>query len=128
MYHHSRNDCGRSKRNRLRKNAFEGSTISLIVDYVEVNYASRISLRDVAAAMGYSPAYLTCMFRKRVGLPVTAWIIQRRIAEAQRLLRESTAAVSEICGDVGFNDVGYFTRQFARHVGATPSRYRDMSR
>ncbi len=116
MHHQSRNE------------AFERGTISLIVEYVEVNYASQISLRDVAAALGYSPAYLTCMFRKRFGVPVTAWIIQRRIAEAQRLLRESSAAVSEICGDVGFNDVRYFTRQFARHVGATPSRYRGMSR
>ncbi|HEV2737013.1 MAG TPA: AraC family transcriptional regulator [Candidatus Elarobacter sp.] len=128
MDQQSRDDCGRSKRNRPRNDAIERGTISLIVEYVEVNYASQISLRDVAAAMGYSPAYLTFIFRKRFGVPVTAWIIQRRIAEAQRLLRESTAAVSEICGNVGFNDVCYFTRQFARHVGATPSRYRSMSR
>jgi AraC-like DNA-binding protein len=103
-------------------------TVSRIVEYVDANYAARISLRDVADALGYSPAYLTCMFRKRVGIPVTAWIIRRRISEAQRLLCESAATVNEICEHVGFSDVCYFTRQFVRHVGATPGRYRFISR
>jgi AraC-like DNA-binding protein len=121
-----RSEESRAERVRLRRDATESCTVSLIVEFVEANYASRISLREVADALGYSRAYLTCMFRKRVGMPVTAWIIQRRISEAQRLLHESGATVDEICGRVGFNDLCYFTRQFTRHVGSTPGRYRGM--
>ncbi len=99
-----------------------------VVEYIEENFARQISLRDVAEAMGYSPCHLTTTFRQKTGVPVTAWIIQRRIAEAQRLLGEANLDVAATCELVGFRDLCYFTRQFVRHVGVTPGRYRASSK
>jgi two-component system response regulator YesN len=96
----------------------------LVVDYVERNYTDRISLRDVAAAFGYSAAHLTTQFREATGTPVTLWIVKRRIAAAQKLLSEEDVSVADACEMVGFSDLRYFTRQFFRHVGVTPGRFR----
>lgn len=96
-----------------------------IRDYVEANYCAQISLRDVAHELGYSAAHLTNAFRRQTGTPVTAWIIKRRIEAAQELLRGDDTTVASVCEHVGFNDLCYFTRQFVRHVGITPARYRD---
>lgn len=93
--------------------------------YIERHYAAPISLRDVARDLGYSPAHLTYVFRRETGSPVTASIIERRISAARDLLRRSTASVEDVCEHVGFRDLRYFTRQFARHVGLTPCRYRE---
>jgi len=59
-----------------------------------------------------------------MGMPITAWIIKRRILAAQSLLAEQDLNVAATCEAVGFNDLCYFTRQFVRHVGMTPGRFR----
>lgn len=97
---------------------------NLVADYVERNYSDRISLRDVAAAFGYSAAHLTTQFRQATGTPVTSWIVKRRISAAKKLLSEEDVSVAVACEMVGFSDLRYFTRQFFRYVGVTPGRFR----
>ena len=99
----------------------------LVVDYLERNYTARISLRDVAAALGYSACHLTTKFRETTGTPVTSWIVQRRIVAAQQLLSEGNVSVSAACEAVGFTDLAYFRRQFIRYAGITPGRFRSVS-
>lgn len=95
-----------------------------IVEYIEQNYTNQISLRDVAAAFGYSAAHFTTAFRRSTGMSVTAWIIQRRVSAARTLLGQADVSVASVCDAAGFNDLCYFTRQFQRHVGVTPGRFR----
>jgi AraC family transcriptional activator of pobA len=102
----------------------ESSLVPLVRDFVEAHYAEPISLRDVARTLGYSPAHLTNSFSRATGVPVNAWIVQRRIAAARKLLSEGSSTVASACEQVGFNDLCYFRRQFVRHVGVTPGRYR----
>jgi AraC-like DNA-binding protein len=99
-----------------------------VVDFVEENYTAAISLRDVAQALGYSPAHLTHKFSSLTGTPVTAWIIKRRLCAAQELLIETKQNVVAVCEAVGFGDLCYFTRQFVRHVGVTPAQFRSASK
>jgi AraC family transcriptional activator of pobA len=103
----------------------EQRIVELVVAYVEANFSAPISLRDVARELGYSAPYLTHVFRRRTGTPVTAWIIDTRIRAAEELLRANGGTVAAVCERVGFNDVCYFSRQFARRVGLSPGRYRD---
>jgi transcriptional regulator GlxA family with amidase domain len=98
-----------------------------VVDYVEDNFTTSISLRHVAHALGYSPAHLTHRFSLLTGMPVTAWIIRRRLRAAQALLLETQSDIVDVCEAVGFGDICYFTRQFVRHVGLTPSQYRSVN-
>jgi AraC-like DNA-binding protein len=99
-----------------------------VVDYVEEHYASSISLRDVAQALGYSSAHLTHKFSSLTGTPVTAWIIKRRLYAAQELLIETKQNVVTVCEAVGFGDLCYFTRQFVRHIGVTPTQFRSSNK
>jgi YesN/AraC family two-component response regulator len=102
--------------------------VGAVLSYVEEHFTEQISLRDVARALGYAPAHLTNTFRRRVGTPVNAWIIRRRIKAAQELFARTNADVPTVCEAVGFNDLCYFTRQFNRHAGSTPGRYRTSVR
>jgi AraC-like DNA-binding protein len=102
----------------------EQSLVEQIVEFIDENYASPISLREVASAFGYSSCHLTNVFSRRTGTPITAWIIKRRVQAAQEHLGRPGVNVSAACEAAGFNDLCYFTRQFVRHVGMTPGRYR----
>lgn len=105
----------------------EHRIVQQTLDYVEAHYAERISLRDVAHELGYSPAHLTHTFRRLTGTAVTSWIIKRRIQAATQLLHEGGSTIASIGERVGFNDACYFTRQFVRYTGTTPGRYRAIN-
>jgi AraC-like DNA-binding protein len=102
--------------------------VERVIAFVEDHFASPISLRHVADAFGYSACHLTTTFRQATGTPLTAWIVRRRILAAKELLGEGEMTVAETCEAVGFTDLCYFTRQFARHVGTTPGRFRAACR
>ena len=53
-----------------------------------------------------------------------SYLIRLRINRAADLLRHSNNNVTEVALEVGFNDSNYFTRQFKRVVGMSPSRFR----
>jgi AraC-like DNA-binding protein len=102
----------------------QAAVVGRVVKFIDRHYSEQISLRDVARAFNYSACYLTSVFSRAMGMPVTAWIIKRRIVAAQTLLAEQNRDVATTCEAVGFNDLCYFTRQFVRHVGMTPGRFR----
>jgi AraC-like DNA-binding protein len=97
-----------------------------VFKFIEANYQQSIGLNDVAQAVGYSPAYLTDLVRRQTGQPVHDWIIERRLTEACRLLRETTDSASRIAEITGYQTTGYFFRQFRQRHGTTPRVWRKI--
>ncbi len=101
---------------------------SNVFDFIEENYHQAITLNDVAQAVGYSPAYLTNLVRRRTGQTVQRWIIERRMAAARALLLETNQDVSQIAAQVGYHHVVHFFRQFRKYHGTTPQSWRNLNR
>ncbi len=95
-----------------------------VFEFIEAHYREPINLTDVAQAVGYSPAYLTNLSQGQTGRTVKAWIIERRMTHARQLLAASTQSIRQIAGAVGYADAAYFTRQFKKHHGTTPQKWR----
>lgn len=95
---------------------------------IEDGYGDGISLKDVAAAVGLTPGHLTTVVRRKTGRTVQDWILERRLAQARRLLVESDATVAQVGRLVGFSDPVYFSRVFRRAHGTTPLRWRRAGR
>jgi AraC-like DNA-binding protein len=102
------------------------TTLNKVFDFIEVNYQDEIGLVEVAQFVGYSPAYLTDLVRRQTGRPVHDWIIERRMTEACRLLRETNDPASRIAEITGYQTTGYFFRQFRQRYGTTPQTWRKM--
>ncbi len=98
--------------------------LSRVFRFIETNYQHSISLREVAEAVGRSPAYLTDLVRRETGKTVLNWIIERRMAEARRLLLETENSVEKIAEAVGYFDRRHFSRQFLRLHKTTPQTWR----
>src|ERR1700761_4877010 len=91
---------------------------------IDQRNAGLLSLRDVAREVGLTPGHLTTVLRRRTGRTVQDWIIERRMAEARRLLAETDVPVAEVARRVGMPDPGYFSRLFRRTHGASPRTWR----
>ena len=99
-----------------------------IFDYIEAHYHESISLIDVATAVGYSSAYLTDFVKRQTGTTINRWIIKRRLAAAEELLKDTTYSIEKIAEEIGYLNPGHFFRQFRQYIGTTPKAWRKTHR
>jgi AraC-like DNA-binding protein len=64
-------------------------------------------------------------FRSSTGTSIIEYLVKLRIKIASTMLRDTMLPVSEILDRVGFNDSVHFIRMFKKHIGCTPSEYRE---
>lgn len=97
-----------------------------IKQYIDQNYHDDLSLESLGKIFYLSPYYLSHIFKEAFEIPPMQYIYRRRIGEAQSLLITTGDPVTKIAGLVGFGDSNYFSAQFKRYVGMTPSAYRKI--
>jgi len=94
------------------------------ISFMNSNYSKQIKLEDVFHDAGMSRSTFMRKFNQAVGSTPINYLLQIRITEACKLLRQSNMNISEIGYKVGFNDSNYFTRQFRKVIGMTPRAFR----
>jgi AraC family transcriptional regulator, transcriptional activator of pobA len=104
------------------------SLLAEVFGFIEEHYGERISLKDVARAVGLSRSHLTTVVRRKTGRAVGEWISERRMAEARKLLAQTDLAAGEVGRRVGYGDAAYFVRTFRRVHGTTPLGWRRAGR
>lgn len=102
--------------------------VAAALQYIENHCFQSISLRDVAAALGRSPAHLTTALRQATGRTAQAWIIAGRMGEARRRLMSTDESIEDIAGRVGYADPTHFIRLFRRDHGVPPAAWRALHR
>jgi AraC family transcriptional regulator len=94
------------------------------LEYIEAHVADDISLADIAGAAGVSVSSVTRGFRTALEVAPHRWVLNRRIALAQRLMSTGKTPLSEIAVLCGFVDQSHLARVLSRHVGASPGIWR----
>lgn len=102
------------------------SAVYKITEYVNANYAKKISLDDVAKKVFLSRSYISTVFKEEIGMSLTDYIREVRIERSKQLLLDNTVRIVDIAGMCGFDDQSYFTKVFHKAVGVTPKRFRDL--
>ncbi|AIQ47395.1 hypothetical protein R70723_16985 [Paenibacillus sp. FSL R7-0273] len=110
---------------RLRK-AHSLSGIKPIKQYIDTHYTENISLKSIAAEFYMNAVYLGRLFRKTYGVYFNDYLLELRVGEAKKLLRQSDLRIYEIAGKVGFQSSDYFVTQFEKLEHVSPTEYRNM--
>ena len=98
--------------------------LTLVYEYVQRNFHEDITLQMISEKFHFSYSYLSTIFTEKYGINFTKYLKKVRIQNAKRLLTESVDPLSEICVQVGYPDLGYFSRVFKEETGMSPSHYR----
>lgn len=88
------------------------------------HHQDRWQVAEYATALGVTPTHLSRVLRQTKGQSASAMIEAHTFREACRQLAYTRQAIRQISFDLGYEDPAYFSRQFKRHVGVTPSAYR----
>ena len=107
----------------LNQNHVKG-TIYQIKKYIHAHFHQPITMKSIANKFYINPVYMGQLFKKTYGIYFKDYVLQVRIQEAKRLLRQSDMRIYEVAEKVGFNNPDYFVTQFEKIVGKTPSQYR----
>jgi len=94
------------------------------LEYIEANLSEDVSLAGIADACAASISSLVRGFRTALGVSPHHWVLNRRIALAQRLIYEGATPLSEVAASCGFADQSHLTRVFMRKVGSSASAWR----
>ncbi|WP_274365432.1 AraC family transcriptional regulator [Paenibacillus thermotolerans] len=95
------------------------------IHYLSAQYAEPISIELMAESLGYNRAYVSRLFKRHTGVSPVTFLLRLRLDRARRLLRErSELTVEQVASSVGFQDALYFSKQFRRAYGQSPTEYR----
>ena len=93
-------------------------------EYFNEHYAEDCSLRTVAAALHVSPNYLHTVFLREVGVTPFAYVTDKRVRRAKRLIAAGEKSMLEIALETGFCSQSHFNKVFREATGFTPAAYR----
>lgn len=95
-----------------------------VIAFINKHYLENIPLRQLATLAALSQRQLIRVFKKEYNITPIQYIIELRLNEGKRLLRESTISISKIASLCGFQDTNYFSTLYKKRFGISPSGQR----
>ncbi len=100
------------------------NAIKQAVKYVEVNYAKKISLVQIAEHVSLSTSYFSIQFKTETGKNFTDYLNDYRLEKSKELLRTTHLKIYEIAFKVGYKNPKYFTDIFKKNFSISPNEYK----
>lgn len=110
----------------IRKKTMYSRAIIVCLEYIYANLHKKITLELLAEEAKLSPSYLSKLFHKEVGISVSAYVMQKRIEAAEKMLRYTEFSSAEIANCLCFCSESHFISMFKRYVKVTPREYREQ--
>lgn len=107
----------------LMSDFYSSKTINL-KHVIELHIFSNLSINELAKLCNLSVSSFKRKFKEEFNDSPINYFITSKLKRAKDLLMISTMSINEIAYEIGFNDPLYFTRQFKKRIGSSPSDYR----
>lgn len=102
-----------------------GQLLYRIMKYIDDHASEPITVGAVATEVGYSPCYLSHLFKTKTGITLQEHISHRRIERAKELMELRRFTVTEVAEQLGYLNLQTFSRTFKKQTGKTPTQYVD---
>ncbi|MDX1941189.1 MAG: AraC family transcriptional regulator [Saprospiraceae bacterium] len=101
----------------------DGERLNNVLQFSLANYQNNIMLEEAAAVANLSVSAFCRYFKVHTRKSYLQFLNELRISAACKLLNEQEVNISQICYDVGYNNLSNFNRHFKKVTGFTPSAY-----
>lgn len=103
------------------------SYIGKSIAYIKGHLDQNLSLQQVAKFVYLNPNHFSEVFKRETGSTYIEFVKQERMKRAMEILQGSQVKIREVAYRVGYEDIKYFTQQFKKHTGQTPSEFRQQT-
>lgn len=105
------------------KKTNDSQIYSRVLAYLEEHLYEHITIEDICRENLIGRSQLQKLFRERSNSGVINYFSNMKIEEAKQLIRERHLNFSQIAEKLGYTSVHYFSRQFKKITGMSPSEY-----
>ena len=106
---------------------FMANGINEALAYINSHLTGDFNETDLAAISGCTASYFSRNFKRHTGMALVQYVNRLRINLAcQLLMNKDELSITDICYDVGFNNISNFNRQFLALKSMSPSRFRNL--
>lgn len=98
------------------------------IQYIREHHREDITISTVAGFLQISEGYLSRVFKKETDYTFTNYLTYYRIQLAMNLLKDCRLKVYEAADQAGYSDTAYFSAQFKKVTGLSPSEYQEKCR
>lgn len=102
----------------------EQNIVDATVHFMTENIERSLTLAEISSFSGFSPSYLSAVFKARTGHSPLSYFNLLKIRHACLLLDETDMKINSVCHKVGITDPYYFSRVFSKVMGMSPTAYR----
>ena len=95
-----------------------------VLAHIARNFRDELRESELAVLSGYSPSSFSRTFRRRTGMTFVQYVNRLRVSRACEMLMREDSRVTDICFEVGFNNLSNFNRQFLAQKRMPPSAFR----
>lgn len=106
------------------KRSCQAEHISTLLDWIDENYQSKITLDTLSEASGISKKYICRIFKKYTDRTPITYVNEIRIERACYDIDYGGSSITDAAYNNGFYDLSYFSRIFKAHKGVSPSEYK----
>ena len=96
------------------------------VSIMEAHLSDALPVSGIAQRLDLPIWKLNRLFRRYLHMSPTSYYVQRRLARARDMLRNTTLAVGEIGTDCGYDNADAFSRAYRSQFGVAPSSDRAL--
>lgn len=95
--------------------------------YIDNNINDSLTIDDIALEFHFNKFHLMRKFKENTGLTISQYINNRKIQNSMYALTNTDDSMLKVALNNGFNSLEYFSEQFTKIVGLSPSKFRNFS-
>jgi AraC family transcriptional regulator len=107
-----------------RQSALPRHLLRRVLERMNSEFSAVLDLSTLASESGYSRAHFLRMFRTSTAQTPHQYLVNLRLENAARMMREQSVPLVDIAVACGFSSHTYFTKVFRSKFGTLPSQYR----
>ncbi len=100
------------------------SAVYRTLKYIDREYLTITSVKEMAQSLSYSEYYLSHIFREKMNMTIKDYLVKKKIVTATELLKVSNMSISEIAEHLHFSSLHSFGQAFKRYMGMSASEFR----
>lgn len=104
------------------------SALKPVIEYIETNYHSKVTVASLAGEAHLSESGLYSIFKKHYGISPIAYLNRYRVSLAAEMLKSSDETITKIAASVGISDPFYFNKLFHKVYQTSPRNFRSVYR
>lgn len=95
-----------------------------VLEFIDANFRSALSLGELAAVGSMSPSHMCRQFKELTGMRPLEYINLLRVNSAALMIQTDSCSMHDAAFENGFQHLSYFSKQFKKYKGMSPSQFK----